>query len=170
MSDQYQYTDVASGRGSGKQGNEQKVLHSVSKVPAVRHWSVDPHSKRFLEEIKMLRILPQDTASRELVWFEQFEYARAVLQVHVEQALDKPGKERKEIYKRWRADLGDDQARRYAKFTEYVQKNERPKWFKKELTLFPDTIVLKPSSVLTELPVSLSPSQRKALAMQPSLL
>lgn len=170
MSDQYQYTDVASGREGGKRGNEPKVLHSVSAVPAVRHWSVDPYSKRFIEEMEMLRLLSQEAISRELIWFEQFEYARAILQLHVEQALDKPGKERKEIYKRWRADLGDEQARRYAKFTEYVQKNERPKWFKKELTLFPDTIVLKPSSVSTELPVSWSPSQRKVIATQRSLL
>lgn len=118
----------------------------------------------------MLRLFPPDATDRELVWFEQFEYARAIMQVHVEQVLDRPLKERKEIYKRWRADLGDAQARRYAKFAEYVQKNERPKWFKKELTLFPDTIVLKPSSVSTDLPVSLSPSLQKAIATQRQLL
>lgn len=169
MSDQFERTATPSGRGNN-QSDKQKVLHPVSEVSAVRHWSVDPYSKRFIEEMEMLRLLSQDATARELVWFEQFEYARAILQIHVEQALDKPGKERKEIYKRWRADLGDEQARRYAKFTEYVQKNERPKWFKKELTLFPDTIVLKPSSVSTELPVSWSPSQRKAIATQRSLL
>ena len=117
----------------------------------------------------MLGVFSEEEASRELLWFAGFEYGRAVLQYHVEQALDRPVKERKEIYKRWREDLGDEQARRYAKFTEYVQKNERPKWFKKELTLFPDMIVQKPSCVSTELPVSLSPSLRKAIAAQSSL-
>jgi hypothetical protein len=120
---------------------------------------VDDLSRKFKETMEVLFVFTEEDLEQEVRWFEQFEYARAVMQVHVEQVLSLKLNERREVYKRWRADLGDDQARRYAKFAEYVIQNERPKWFNKEITLFPDTTVQKPSSVSTELRVSWRPQQ-----------
>jgi hypothetical protein len=125
-------------------------------VQAVRWWSVEDDSKRLREEMEMRGVFKPEDVEREVRWFEEFSYYRAVLQLHVEQVMDKPLKARKEIYKRWRKDLGDSTARTYAKFSEYVVEHGRPKWFQKELTLFPDTRLQRPSCVSTSLPVSLS--------------
>ena len=163
-------------KGNAKGGREDlnrhqpKVLHDLPIVQGVRQWSVDPYVEHFREEVEMLRLFSQDAVDQELRWFAEGEYHRAVLQIHVEQVLGKTVKDRKTIYKRWRTDLGDDGARRYAKYAEYVQEHGRPKWFKRELTLYPDTNVLKPSCVSTALPVSLSPSLPSQTVMQNSLL
>jgi len=158
------------GGGASLDRHEPQVLYDLPIVQGVRQWSVDPYVERFRQEMEMLRVFPQDAVDRELRWFSQGEYHRAILQVHVEQVLGKTLKDRKTIYKKWRADLGDDRARRYAKFSEYVQQHGRPKWFKKELTAFPDTIVLRPSSVSTDLPVSSRQSQQSQTVVQRPLL
>jgi hypothetical protein len=131
---------------------------------------VEDLSRKFREEMEVLFVLKPEEMEREVRWFEQFEYGRAVLQVHVEQVISLRLKDRKEVYKRWRADLGDATARRYAKFAEHIIEKGRPKWFSREITLYPDMTLLKPSSVSTALPVSLSTSPRKATATQSSWL
>lgn len=140
--------------------DEPEVLQQLPNVHAGRHWKVDDLSRKFKETMEVLFVFEPESLDQEVRWFEQFEYARVVMQLHVEQVMQLKLKERREVYKRWRADLGDEQARRYAKFAEYVLQNGRPRWFKNEITLFPDTIALRPSSVSTELPVSWKPSQR----------
>jgi phage/plasmid-associated DNA primase len=145
-------------------------LHSLPEVPDGRYWKVDDFSRKFREAMEVLFVFKPEEMEREVRWFEEFEYGRAILQIHVEQVIDKPLKQRKEIYKRWRSDLGDEVARSRAKFAEYVIEHGRPKWFNRDLTTYPDTIVLKPSSLSTALPVSLSPSLQRATATQSSLL
>lgn len=139
--------------------DEPQVLQQLPDVHAGRRWQVDDLSRKFKETMEVLFVFTEENLEQEVRWFEQFEYARAVMQVHVEQVLPLKLKDRREVYKRWRADLGDEQARRYAKFSEYVIQNGRPQWFNKEITLFPDTTVQKPSSVSTALPVSWKPPQ-----------
>lgn len=147
--------DQADG-GSGSAGDEQAALFELPGVHAGRCWSVDSDVQQFKEALEVRLMLQGEALVREVTWFEQFEYARAITQQHVEQVLSLPLKERKLTYKRWRQDLGDAVARRHAKFAEHVIQNGRPGWFKREITLFPDMIVLKPSSVAEHLPVSWS--------------
>jgi hypothetical protein len=162
--------DISPSRASSSQDHQSKVLQQLSDVPEGRYWKVESLSRKFREEMEVLFVLKPEEMEREVRWFEQFEYGRAVLQAHVEQVISLRLKDRKEIYKRWRADLGDETARRYAKFAEHVIEKGRPRWFNKEITLYPDMILLKPSSVSTELRVSLSTSQRRATVTQGLLL
>lgn len=107
---------------------------------------------------------------REVAWFEQAAYHRAKLQCHVEQVLRLPLKARKEIYKAWRAQLGDDVARTYAKFAEHVIQKGRPQWFLPELTNNPHLTLLDPSSPAVPSQESCRPSPQDPTPMQPSLL
>lgn len=141
-------------REENGRGDQPTLLFDMPELHAGRCWTVDSAAGQFEEALAMRIVLTPEKLETEVRWFKQFEYGRAVLQFHVEQVLGQKLKTRKEIYKRWRQDLGDDQARTYAKFSEYCIEHGRPKWFVEQLTQYPDTIVLPPSCALTILPVS----------------
>ena len=166
MNERHQQQEQQGAGGQGGGGHQQEILHGLPDVHARRQWSLDQYIEQFKKEMEVRFMFSEADLAREVQWFSEFEYGRAITQLHVEQVYYLKLKERKEVYKRWRADLGDERARRHAKFAEYVIQNGGPAWFKKELTQFPDMNVLRPSCVSTDLPVSWRPQRHTPLATQ----
>jgi len=148
-------------------------LFQLPAVSTVQYWSVDEASRKFREALEMRGVYfgrTPEHIQHEVECFERSEYCRAVMQVHVEQVVGLKPKERKEIYKRWREDLGDKTAREYAKFSEYVIQKGRPQWFNPLLTRHPQLMLQKPSCVLESLPVSCKRSVDRAFPAPLTLL
>lgn len=122
----------------------------MSELQANGEWSVVPLSRKYRQEMEVRRMYwaySDEHIQRETEWFERHTYSRAKLQSYVERVLRVPLKVRKSVYKEWRAELGDDVARTYAKFAEHLIKEGRtPKWFLPEITHNPYLKLLPPSS------------------------
>lgn len=133
-----------------------------------------PLVARYRKEMEVRSVYYQYTEEdieREVRWFEQASYGRAKLQSYVEQVLALPLKARKAVYKKWRAELGDDTARTYAKFAEHlIENHRRPKWFIQAITDNWRQQQLQQSSPSTSSHASYRTSPRAPAPTQPSLL
>lgn len=104
--------------------------------------------ERFKEEMEVRSLRYRYTAEhiqQELIWFREFTEHRIKLQLRVEPVLALRLKARKEIYKKWREELGDDNARRYAKLVEYFIEKGKPTWFQDSITTLIHTKLQSPS-------------------------
>jgi hypothetical protein len=141
--------------GGSQPHHEPALLLPVPELPAPRRWTVEDISGQFRRTLALRYLLTPEALEAEVRTFEQMAYSRALLQWHIEQVLDLTPSKRKRVYKRWRRDLGDDRARRYANFAEHlITRGTRPRWFLEELSPWQDVEIVRPPSVVGEWPSS----------------